>query len=371
MKKFTPTQEMIRAAEKLFVVMAKLDMIRPIVEGYKKRILAENQWRVRPAYQDRLGDRVILEIKDAYLMSDDDFVKYDALSKQARDVAELRVDDPNKCPLLVAEHSLIQAKRYLIEAMEPLTKVNADKLLNAGLGDYEKYVDLAQRLLAPYVRSASELLSEDLRTPKPESVRVAAVIERLAVALRKMTVSVSANLGTDCAEHAYLGQAILSENGIDCRVVIGVAAWRVGPNSGDVMVHCPQKGAMAQPGRFAYHAWIETEAEILDFSTHTMLTKMAQLDALDGGSSSVVWCPPYLRMLKSDVKTLQEVAQAPSEGVAFYQEVPGLVELMKSLGFRDEVDATDLAILRHIFTNDNVHVIGPNDCIATTEGNAV
>lgn len=191
-----------------------------------------------------------------------------------------------------------------------------------------------------------------------------AVVERLSVALQKLTCSSSLKLGSDCAEHAYLAWHILTENGFDCRVAIGAAAWRIGPNDGDVISHLPRRAdilAAKSTKAIPYHAWVETDTEVIDFSTHTLRLKASQLDAQDGGNTTVQWCPDFLLMPKVDIKSYGEVAQAPREGVAFYQEIPGLLDFMKSKGFTEETGAEDLAILRLIFSNPTVHVMGVND----------
>lgn len=190
------------------------------------------------------------------------------------------------------------------------------------------------------------------------------IIERLSIALRKLTSSSSLHFGSDCALHAYLARHVLTENGFDCRVAIGAAAWRIGPNDGDVISHIPRREdilAGQSKGAIPYHAWLETDSEIIDFSTHSMRVKASQLDALDGGHTSVDWCPDFLLLSKAEVKSYGEVAQAPREGVAFYQEVPGLLEYMKSKGFVEESSPEDLAILRLVFSNPEVNVMGGND----------
>lgn len=161
--KFEPTAEMVRAAETLFLAMAHESLIRPIVTSYKTAILAKNGWRIRPAFTKRFGDEIIVDPKDAYLMDESEFASYHLQCKAARDAAQLPVDHPDQCPLFVAEDVVRQAKHALIECMYPVTKMSAHRLLCAGMNDYEKYVGLALRLLAPFGRKASDIL-KDIRT---------------------------------------------------------------------------------------------------------------------------------------------------------------------------------------------------------------
>jgi hypothetical protein len=54
---FTPTAAMIKAAENVFVAIAFEQTVRPIVEGYQRKILAERTWRCAPEYIERAQRR--------------------------------------------------------------------------------------------------------------------------------------------------------------------------------------------------------------------------------------------------------------------------------------------------------------------------
>jgi len=148
---FTPSPTQINAALLVFMAITHLQMVEPIVTAYKEAILAEGQWRLG-RHQDRPGDRVITAHKDSYLLSDEDFATYDALCKQMRDKAGLVVEDPNHCPMLVAEDVLIQAKQLLVSEMEPVTNLNWEKLTRNGLQHMEEYIELSLKLLAPFCK---------------------------------------------------------------------------------------------------------------------------------------------------------------------------------------------------------------------------
>jgi hypothetical protein len=68
------------------------------------------------------------------------------------------------------------------------------------------------------------------------------------------------------------------------------------------------------------------------------------------------------------VLSLNEVAQAPCEGVAFYQELPGLHEYMAENGLAKEACAQDELVLRLLFEQPQVVVFGPNDRIFSNDG---
>ena len=143
---------MIDAATCVFMCMAAVQTIRPIVEGYQKEILARHQFKVRDEFAYRRGEEVILDPKLSYLMPDEDFAIYDAECKAARDAAKLHVENDDFCPLLVAEHELTKAQRLLVDAVEPITGIDHHKLM-CNFTMYPEYIDLTLRLLAPYVKN--------------------------------------------------------------------------------------------------------------------------------------------------------------------------------------------------------------------------
>jgi hypothetical protein len=158
---FKPTTEMIAAAEAVFVAVAFEQTVRPIVEGYKRKILAERDWHMSPDTQvgmRRTGDKPIdtriTDIKYAWLMSDADFAEYARLCNAARIAANLVVESDAHCPLGVAEEVTRQAKRKLAEVMAGVSGIAPETISTMRMEHYEHFVDLALRLLAPFVASA-------------------------------------------------------------------------------------------------------------------------------------------------------------------------------------------------------------------------
>jgi hypothetical protein len=189
------------------------------------------------------------------------------------------------------------------------------------------------------------------------------VFARLACALQKLTTSASMHIGADCMLQAKLAQRILQDEGINTRVVVGESAWRVGPGDGDVITHSPRIGGFSPPGvkAVAYHAWLEMGSTIIDFTTHSLRSKAKSLDAMDGGQTNVLWCPAYLVMQSDETVSLQAVVRAPNHGVACYQQLPGLEEMMVAEGCNKDIDEEDVLLLRLIFDSPEMVVIGPND----------
>jgi len=154
-KDFRPTAEMIRAAENCFASMAYTETIRPIVEGYQKKILEDMQaplakeWQERKLAQD---EPIILDIRHTYLMEADDFQTYLTRCREEQARAGLHTDSPDYCPLLVAENLQMEAEHAVIDAMTPVTKLTRDMIFQSSnaLENLKKLIDLTLRLLAPF-----------------------------------------------------------------------------------------------------------------------------------------------------------------------------------------------------------------------------
>ena len=151
MKDFKPTEAMRTAAKVVFLAMAYTETIRPIVEGYQKEILDFYQWEIAPEWADRRGSKetIILDPDRTYLLTEDDFTLYMKECAVAMDKASLTVDNPEHCPLLVAEDIQRLAARVLINTMEPITNLKAEDIHRPE--QQKELVNLSLRLLAPFV----------------------------------------------------------------------------------------------------------------------------------------------------------------------------------------------------------------------------
>lgn len=152
---------MIAAAENVFLAMAFEQSVRPIVEGYRRKILAERTWRCAPDVVERMERRssdqaveqYVTDIKFTWTMEQADFAAYDERCNAERIAAGLVVEHESYCPLLMAENLTIQAKHALCDAMAGVTNILAKKAATLKLDDYRKFVDLNLRLLAPFVKN--------------------------------------------------------------------------------------------------------------------------------------------------------------------------------------------------------------------------
>lgn len=150
MKSFTPTQEMIDAAMTVFKAQAIEQTIRPIVEGYMNKILAEREWPVCEKYH-RLEGKLVKEIQSTFLMNQEDFAVFHQRCNEERIKSRLHVELPEQCPLLIAQHALMDAKFALAKIMEPITKITEEQLRGAACEYMNEYMKLTLSLLAPHV----------------------------------------------------------------------------------------------------------------------------------------------------------------------------------------------------------------------------
>jgi hypothetical protein len=152
-KTFRPTSNQIKAAQLLLIAMAHERTIRPIVEGYMTEILAKGQWRRRADFVGHgLMDEVILDHKLSYHLSDEDAAVFFAECRKARDAAGLKVENPEFCPLCVAEHTRVQAENLLMNRMSETPRLEyLAKSYLLTLDERAKVIDLSLKMLAPYV----------------------------------------------------------------------------------------------------------------------------------------------------------------------------------------------------------------------------
>jgi len=153
MEKFNPTSEMIQSAKSVFMTMAMVETIKPIVKGYVREILAKHQFHIAQEWIDKGDeDRIILDPNQSYLLGDNDFAVYLAETNEAREKAGLKVDNPEFCPLLVAEDLQSRAENVLIDTMESITNFNQKEIALYG-ENRKKFLDLTLRLLAPFIKN--------------------------------------------------------------------------------------------------------------------------------------------------------------------------------------------------------------------------
>ena len=185
-------------------------------------------------------------------------------------------------------------------------------------------------------------------------------VSRISAALRKYALAASSSLGSDCYVHAELGRVLLNDLGFATRLVAGFAAWRIGPGADDVLGHVPHLTAYAPTGGpgLAYHTWLECSALLIDFTTYQLQHKARQLDAADGGTTTVTWCPPFLCAQRHELRRYEELVHARTAGLAYYQARPELDGVLRP---HSEVHPAHVSAMRLLLANPDLNVIGPND----------
>lgn len=153
-----PTKEIISAVKAVFQAMALVETIKPIVEKNKLTILNKFKYKYDPKHIDLLGRRgldqeFITDLRHDYLMSDTDFGHYVTEVANLNKLAGLKHEnnDPNMCPLLAVESILREAKRVLIDVLEPVTGISFDDLIR-NFKYYESYIDLQLRYFVKFVK---------------------------------------------------------------------------------------------------------------------------------------------------------------------------------------------------------------------------
>jgi hypothetical protein len=161
-----------------------------------------------------------------------------------------------------------------------------------------------------------------------------------------------------------LGQILLSDLGIEARRVLGFACWRVGPGVGDVLSYLPLEDQPMFPKRDAlsYHAWLEVDSMIIDFTTYQLRYRAKRLDATDGSRTRVAWCPGYLLLPKTEVRHHVEVRRTTHSGLAYYAAYPALERIVN---FGEPADPEGVRIARWLMEDPLRSVVGPRGRIRT------
>ena len=138
--------ELVSAAKEVFAAMAYTQSIRPIVEGYKNQVIAEmdaiNEFDGTP----------ITDFHHDYCMGESKFAIYIQKVNAARDKAGFKVPNDDYCPLLMAESAERAAKAKLCKVLENVTGLTYDQVVDSGLDNFKKYIDLNLSYLAPYCK---------------------------------------------------------------------------------------------------------------------------------------------------------------------------------------------------------------------------
>lgn len=170
MKQFSPTPEMIAAAETCFAAMAYTQTVAPVIEAIQQKVLdankyawdfesvsggVENPKRDFAEFVAKHGEYCSREF-DTYLIGDANLSHYIDECHKEYLLAGFDVKH-GYCPKLIAESLERDAKRALIDALQPITGVTSE-MATRSLKRYREFVELSLRLMAPFCGDSKTIL---------------------------------------------------------------------------------------------------------------------------------------------------------------------------------------------------------------------
>lgn len=161
--KYTPadiTPAIKTAAAAVLMARAIAEVERERMDKLDRELLAEIPCHVSQKIidlHDKHGDteavakweacgRRITNLKDAFLMDDDDAKVYYAERQRRINAMGYQLPDGH-CPALVAENTQRDAEHCLVECAQEVFGVTFDQLLSSGLDTLHKYIDLLVKLV--------------------------------------------------------------------------------------------------------------------------------------------------------------------------------------------------------------------------------
>jgi len=150
-KNFKPSVEMIKTAQEVFLNMANVETIKPIVEKIQKEVLNKHKFKIAKKYHNQERDLIVLNNDRTYLLNDKDFKVYLKECRQEEIKIKLIDESFNKdfCPLLVAEHNLIKAQHKLINLMGKPFKIKSENIYKTE--HRKKFIDLSLKYLVQFI----------------------------------------------------------------------------------------------------------------------------------------------------------------------------------------------------------------------------
>lgn len=210
--------------------------------------------------------------------------------------------------------------------------------------------------------------------------------EMVFKAIMQVTLAKADFSGADCISQAWAGAGLLKALGVPAIAVAGSAAWRVGPGHADVISHAPELGGSKYSPAGArkagmFHCWIEVDdgpaSMLIDLSTWQLKKKGAALDAADGGTTNIHFCPPYIWVSRHEATrtSLKAVRASFDAGVYSYVRKPELEALVFDPNHVEEAGLNELVVAAEfcysaLKSGQRVQVLGIDDAGNISPGDA-
>jgi len=146
---------------------------------------------------------------------------------------------------------------------------------------------------------------------------------RVAAAVRTHMTLAGVGSSSNALAHANLARHLLRRAELASEVVVGFAAWRVGPGVADVVAYGGGRDPAADAERSReddspHHVWLETGGHVFDVATYQLARKAAEFDQQHGKSTSVTWCPDFVLAPKASLASFARVRQEVV-GLMYYE----------------------------------------------------
>jgi len=153
-KNFKPTGEMLKSAELVFLNMAYVGTIKPIVEKYQNEALHKFKFQYkrkddREFYYKKTGFNYVVDDEHTYMIKDKDFKIY--LKEMEKQHKEHGFNvKKNYCPLLIAKDNLRQSENLLMSSFECITGLKSSEI-NMKLDTRKKFLDLTLNYMSRFI----------------------------------------------------------------------------------------------------------------------------------------------------------------------------------------------------------------------------
>jgi hypothetical protein len=147
----------------MFAAKAYVECVRGIIVPKQIEVLNFYQFtisdEIKTIYENRnVTDypQVIEHPRHVHLLDATDMRLYCEEMKKFHHEKKFKLNSPNNCPLLEAESFEREVKRNAVDFFEPYFGLNSDKLISAGLSEYNKFIDLLMTMFAANVEAYNE-----------------------------------------------------------------------------------------------------------------------------------------------------------------------------------------------------------------------